>query len=153
MADPPAARDASPSLPSYDDSEWPIFQVKMPPVALSPADFEAHLNSCSERYRRGQPFCMLIDMGDHPPLGAARRKAVADRMIEDGQRYPGVMLRCALVVRSAPARGAVTAINWVAQPAYPFTAFGDAREAKAWLVERLAAEKRERGPPRRQDAK
>jgi hypothetical protein len=146
MADPPAAKDASSSLPTYDDSEWPIFKVKMPPVALSPADFEAHLDVCSERYKRGQPFCMLIDMGDHPPLGAARRKAVADRMIEDGERFPGVMLRCALVVRSAPARGGVTAINWVAQPAYPFTAFGDVLEARAWLMERLEQQRTSRRP-------
>jgi hypothetical protein len=146
MADPPTAKDASHSLPTYDDSEWPIFQVKMPPVALSPEAFEAHLDACSARYRRGQPFCMLIDMGDHPPLGAARRKAVADRMIEDGQRFPGVMLRCALVVRSAPARGGVTAINWVAQPAYPFTSFGEVREAKAWLVERLEQNRTSRRP-------
>jgi len=124
-------------VPTYDESEWPIFRVKMPPVALSPEAFQAHLEACSERYRRLTPFCMLIDMGDHPPLGAVRRRAVADRMMEDGQRYPRVMLGCALVVRSAPARAAVTAINWVAQPAYSFTAFGDMREARMWLTHLL----------------
>jgi hypothetical protein len=125
----PAAGD----VPTYDESEWPIFQVKMPPVALSAEAFEAHLDACSERYKRGQPFCMLVEMGDHPPLGAVRRKAVADRMRADGQRYPGVMLGCALVVHSAPSRGGVTAINWVAQPTYSFTAFEDVREARLWL--------------------
>jgi hypothetical protein len=125
----PAARD----VPAYDESEWPIFRVKMPPVALSAEAFEAHLEACSERIRRGKPFCMLIDMADHPPLGAARRKAVADRMLEDGQRYPRVMLGCALVVHSAMSRGGVTAINWIAQPAYSFTAFEDVREARMWL--------------------
>jgi hypothetical protein len=46
---------------------------------------------------------MLFDMGD-PPLGAARRKAVADCMREDAERYPGVMLGCALVVTSNVSR-------------------------------------------------
>jgi hypothetical protein len=119
--------------PRYDESGWPIFLVKMPPVTLSEEAFTAHLDACSERYSRGQPFCMLIDMGDHPPLGAVRRKAVADRMVEDARRFPGVMLGCALVVRSDVARGAVTAINWVANPSYEFVAFRNIREARIWL--------------------
>jgi hypothetical protein len=124
------------TLPRYDESEWPIFLVKMPPVALSDEAFQAHLDACSYRYRRREPFCMLIDIGDHPPLGPIRRKALADRMTVDAERFPGVMLGCALVVRSAGSRGAVTAINWVAQPNYPFVAFDDMLEARAY-VERL----------------
>ena len=137
MSERPAAKETPASMPTYDESEWPLFRVKMPPVALSAEAFEAHLETCSERYRRGKPFCMLIDMGEHPPLGAVRRKAVADRMMADGQRFPGVMLGCALVVHSAPSRGGVTAINWVAQPAYSFTAFGDMGEARMWLAHLL----------------
>jgi hypothetical protein len=57
---------------------------------------------------------MMIDMGQHPPLGALRRKAVADRMTADGQRFPRVMLGCALIVKSGTSRGGVTAINWMA---------------------------------------
>jgi len=133
----PPSKDAPASLPIYDESEWPIFQVKMPPVALSAEAFQAHLEACAERYRRGKPFCMLIDMGQHPPLGAVRRKAVADRMVEDGRRFPRVMLGCALVVHSATSRGGVTAINWVAQPAYSFTAFEDMGEARMWLAHLL----------------
>jgi hypothetical protein len=109
----------------------------MPPVALSAEAFEAHLDACSERYRRGQAFCMLIDMGEHPPLGAVRRKAVADRMMEDGRRHPRVMLGCALVVQSGLSRGGVTAINWIAQPPYSFTAFEDMGDARMWLTHLL----------------
>lgn len=138
MSDPPAAKNAPATVPTYDESEWPLFLVKMPPVALSAEAFQAHLEACSERYSRGKPFCMLIDMGDHPPLGAVRRKAVADRMMEDGRRFPRVMLGCALVVHSAPSRGGVTAINWVAQPAYSFTAFEGMGEARMWLAHLIA---------------
>ena len=137
MSDRPDARNAPSGLPFYDESEWPIFRVKMPPVALSDEAFQDHLDACSERYRRGRPFCMLIDMGTHPPLGALRRKAVADRMMEDGQQHPRVMLGCALVVHSATSRGGVTAINWVAQPAYSFTAFEHMAEARMWLTHLL----------------
>lgn len=129
----PDPNDATASLPTYDESKWPIFRVKMPPLALSAEAFQAHLDVCSERYRRGRPFCMLIDMADHPPLDALRRKAVGDRMMEDGQRYPRVMLGCALVVHTPASRGGVTAINWVAQPAYSFTAFDSMTAARMWL--------------------
>jgi hypothetical protein len=148
MREPSAAKVGSSTQPTYDDSEWPIFRVKMPPVALSMEDFHAHIDACGEPYKRGQRFCMLIDMGKHPPLGAVRRKAVADGMMEHNRRFPGLILGCALVVHSDPSRGGVTAITWVAQPAYPFTAFGDAADAKAWLV-RLLEQNRtaERGGP------
>jgi hypothetical protein len=33
MTDRSAAKDAA---PTYDDSEWPIFRVRMPPVAYLP---------------------------------------------------------------------------------------------------------------------
>jgi hypothetical protein len=126
-------KSASRILPTYDESDWPIFRVTMPPIALSQEGFEAHLEACSQRYRRGQPFCMMIDMGQHPPLGALRRKAVADRMTADGQRFPRVMLGCALIVKSGTSRGGVTAINWMAQPPYSFTAFEDAAEGLLWI--------------------
>jgi hypothetical protein len=137
VSDRTVGKEAPSGTPTYDESEWPIFRVRMPPVALSAEAFEAHLDACSERIRRGKPFCMLIDMGEHPPLGAVRRKAVADRMMEDGQRFPGVMLGCALVVHSAPSRGGVTAINWVARPPYSFTAFEGTGEARMWLAHLL----------------
>lgn len=137
MSDSRAPKSESSSQPTYDESEWPIFRVKMPPVALSAEAFQAHLDTCTERYKRGRPFCMLIDMGQHPPLGAVRRKAVADRMTEDGQRYPRVMLGCALVVQSGQSRGGVTAINWMAQPPYSFTAFDEMRDARMWLTHLL----------------
>jgi hypothetical protein len=141
------AQGASFLLPKYDESHWPIFVVKMPPAALSDQAFEAHLDECSARYRRREPFCMLFDMGDHPPLEAVRRKAVAERMMEDARLFPGVMLGCALVVRSALSRGGVTAINWVAKPPYEFVAFRDMRGARIWLrqvLERHRSESRVR---------
>jgi hypothetical protein len=143
------SRDLSLPLPRYDESEWPLLRVMMPPTALSEEAFEAHLDACSERYRRAQPFCMMIDMGSHPPLGAVQRKAVADRMMADNERFPGVMLGCALVVRSTRSRGSVTAINWIARIPYQFAAFEDADEAKRWLLGLLEEHRTAAGPTSR----
>jgi hypothetical protein len=128
--------------PTYDASEWPLFVVRMPPVALSPEGFQLHLNACREPFRRLEPFAMLINMGQHPPLPATQRKAVSDAMKADNKRYPGVQMGLAIVVRSAFERGIITAISWVASPPYPFAAFGKELEAAEWLIEKLPARDR-----------
>jgi hypothetical protein len=125
------------SQPSYDESEWPIFIVNLPRARLSASAFQAHLDRCGEPYKRRQPFCMLIT-GDHPPFSALQRKAVANAMKRHNQRHPGIMLGCAIVNRSALTRGVITAVTWLAKPAYPFAAFADAPQAKAWLSHLLA---------------
>ena len=127
-----------PSQPSYDDSEWPIFVVTLPRTALSPTAFQTHLDRCGEPYKRGQPFCMLVT-GDHPPLSAVQRKAVADAMKDHDRRHPGLMRGCAIVHRSAIARGVITAVTWLAPPPYPLAAFADMPKAKAWLRKLLVA--------------
>ena len=129
---------ADSSSPSYDESEWPIFMVTLPRVVLSASAFRQHLDRCGEPYKRGEPFCMLIT-GDHPPFSALQRKAVAEAMRAHNQLHPGLMLGCAIVNRSAVARGIITAVTWLAKPTYPFAVFPDATKAKAWLTKLLAA--------------
>jgi hypothetical protein len=137
MEDTPFTPDGS-SRPSYDESEWPIFIVTLPRAPLSAPAFQAHLDRCGEPYKRRKPFCMLIT-GDHPPLSALQRKAVADAMKEHSRRYPGLMLGCAIINRSAFTRGVITAVTWLAKPAYPFAVFPDAPKAKAWLSQLYTA--------------
>jgi hypothetical protein len=125
--------------PTYDDSEWPLFVVTMPPSAFSAGAFDAHLETLREPYRRGQPFAVLIVMGDHPPLPAAQRKAAAEAMILDKEHYPKLLRAKAIVIRSSLERGVVTAIRWVANPDYPFAEFESTPVAKAWLLTQLQA--------------
>jgi hypothetical protein len=125
------------SRPTYDYSEWPLFVVEMPPTRLSKEAFDAHLEILRVPYRRGRPFAMLIVMGDHPPLPAGQRKAAAEAMKIDNERYPTLLRAKAVVARSALERGVVTAVGWVAKPDYPFAAFETVEVATAWLRERL----------------
>jgi hypothetical protein len=124
---------ASPSnLPTYSDSAWPLFVATMPSTALSLEAFEAHLQMLREPYRRGQPFVQMIVMGDHPSLPAAHRRAAAEAMRLDSQRYPGLLRAKAIVAKSQLERGVVTAVGWIARPDYPFESFETEPEAKAW---------------------
>jgi hypothetical protein len=132
-------RDPKNLGPTYDDSEWPIFVATMPASPFSTEAFQVHLEALREPYRRGQPFAVLIVMGDHPPLAAAQRKAAAEAMILDDQRYPKLLRAKAVVIRSPLERGVVTAIRWVARPDYPFAEFDSIPVAKAWLLKQLQA--------------
>lgn len=129
--------EPGPDSPTYDMSQWPLFVVSMPTANLSAEAFQSHLQACRAPYRRMQPFVMLIDMGQHPPLSPERRKAVSEAMRADNARYPGLHRALAIVVRSRLDRGVTTAISWVARPPYPFAAFTTVAEAKAWLLEKL----------------
>ncbi len=126
------------TTPIYDDTAWPIFIVRMPPTELSSEAFEAHLAACRKPFRSAQSFCMLINMGNHPPLSAAHRKASAEAMKADMARYPGLSAGLAIVVHSKITRGVVTAISWLVKPPYPFAAFEKETDAIVWLRAQLA---------------
>ena len=130
--------DGPSTTPIYDDTAWPIFIVRMPPTELSNDAFGAHLVACQKPFRASQSFCMLINMGNHPPLSAAHRKASAEAMKADMASYPGLLAGLAIVVHSKVARGVVTAISWLAKPPYPFAAFEKETDAIVWLRAQLA---------------
>ena len=109
----------------------------MPSHQLSDVEFVAHLEAMREPYRRGQPFGLLIVMGDYPPLPPTQRKAAAEAMKSDAQRHPGLLRGKAIVIRSTLERGVVTAVAWMAQPSYPFAAFETEALAKSWLLRHL----------------
>jgi len=132
-----APSGAAPLRPIYDDSEWPIFIARMPAHRLSPDDFHAHLDALREPFRRGQPFGVLIVMGEHPPLWPTQRKAAADAIKSDSLRHPGLLRAKAVVIRSTVERGVVTAVSWMAKPPYPLAAFEAEAAAKAWLLVEL----------------
>jgi|RhiMethySRZTD1v2_1073278.scaffolds.fasta_scaffold11377_6 hypothetical protein len=140
----PASVGASGVL--YDDSEWPIFTVKMPPRALSDKDFQDHLEACSVPYLRGEPFVFLFDTTGHPPLSASQRKAVANAMVAHNSIHPGLLRGIAVVVGSAFERGVVTAIRWIARPRYPIAAFDSIDKARSWLLAQLAGSSRPHPP-------
>jgi hypothetical protein len=125
------------TVPRYSDAEWPLFVAWMPSTSLSQEAFEAHLEALREPYRRGQPFGIIIVMGDHPPLPASQRKAAAEGMKLDWERLPRLLRAKAVVATSDVERGVVTAVGWMGKPNYPFASFETLPEAKTWLLGHL----------------
>lgn len=141
MRDPSAAKkgEAPAGRPTYDDAGWPVLIARMPPNALSDEEFEAHLEALRKPYLRGEPFGIMIVRGGHPPLSATQRKAAADALKSDNQRFHGLLRAQAVVVRSPRERGIVTAVAWMAQPPFPFAAFETESAARDWLLGHLGA--------------
>lgn len=139
MTDPHLPRDGNVVMcaPTYDDSQWPIFVARMPPNRLSTEEFSAHLAGLRKPFRRGEPFGVLIVMGEHPPLLPKQRKAAADAMKQDWERHPGLLRAKAIVIRSSVERGVVTAVNWLAKPPYPLASFETESIARTWLLAQL----------------
>lgn len=63
---------------------------------------------------------------------ALQRKWIADAVKETQARFPVTISGHAVVTNSSIARATLTAINWVASPAYPEQVFSDVNSALVW---------------------
>lgn len=63
---------------------------------------------------------------------ALQRKCIADAVKETEARFSTTISGHAVVTNSSVARATLTAINWVARPAYPEQVFSDVPSALAW---------------------
>jgi hypothetical protein len=136
----------------FDDSEWPLFLVTMPNASMSAAEQDENLGRLEEPFTRQQPFAILVDASNAPPMTAVERQAVAVRMRESQARHPGLLQGLALVVPSRLQQGIFTAILWIVRPQYPTASFLEVAQAKVWLREKLKEGKVQRtrvlGKPR-----
>lgn len=123
--------------PSYDDSEWPLFRVCLPKMAMSESEFLAYLTHMDELFLRGDPFAVVLDVRDAPPPTPKERQEIARRIRASHARYPARLVAMGIVMSSALERGIFTAINWLAGPAYPLRSFVTTGDAEAWLQQML----------------
>ena len=127
--------------PSYDDSEWPLFRVRLSRLAMSEAEFQAYLTHVDEQFLRGDRFAMVIDARDAPVHTPKERQEIAAHMLASHARYPYRLAALGIVMSSALQRGIFTAINWLAGPTYPTRPFATTEEAEAWLRAMLLVRK------------
>jgi len=121
------------TAPRYDDSAWPLFVVELPPQRLSPEAFEAHLAVCRTVFERGEPFTMLVDSINHPPLLPIQRSAMTEAMRRDAERFPGLCLGLAIVLRASFEKSVAHSIHAMSRTPHAFAIFPTVEEAKAWL--------------------
>ena len=124
--------------PRYDEGQWPIVLVTMPEAELEDPDLLRHIERMSSFSKRGVPFVQVIDVRVSSSLSANSRRLVAERMDQDEEAYPGVLVAVAIVLATPLHRGIFKAISWLSTKPRPFEAFTDLEEAMVWARRMLA---------------
>jgi hypothetical protein len=124
--------------PRYDEGQWPIVLVTMPDAELKEPDLLRHIDRMSSFSKRGVAFVQVIDVRTAGSLSAHSRRLVAERMDQDEDAYPGVLLGVAIVLATPLHRGIFKAISWLSRKPRPFEAFTGVDEAMLW-ARRLVA--------------
>jgi hypothetical protein len=124
-------------VPAYDDSAWPVFRVRLAPVAMPDDEFARYLEQIDKLFLRGERFALVIDAREAPAHTAKERQEIAKHMRASFERYPHRLAALAIVLESALQRGIFTAINWLAGPTYPTRSFRTQMDAEVWLRQML----------------
>jgi len=124
-----------------DFSAWPLFVCNLGPY--EPGQPEALMRGFDEALARGERFASIIEnqgIASIPP--ASERKKITAWMTrpEFQERQGRLNLASATIIRSAVARGVVTAFTWVWTPPTPQLYPATLLEAAEWCVGRLEEE-------------
>jgi hypothetical protein len=119
-----------------NESEWPLVTVTFPAV-FTTGEWESYLNYIASYMDRGQPYAMVTDFGRSRTLSPAERKLASDLMVKQRDRLGRMVKGVAVVSDSALLRGMLTAVYWVALPAYPTEVFATVEAGKAWARKML----------------
>jgi hypothetical protein len=123
----------------YDEGEWPIVLVTLPKEALDGAGLHAHVEQLSAFSRREKPHVQIIDVRVSPALSAEARRLIVERMDQDDEAHPGILLGVGVVLSTAVHRGIFKAFKWLTRNPRPFEAFSDLEAAKVWARGLIAA--------------
>lgn len=129
------------AAPSYDDSGWPVFRIRLSHFAMSESEFFAYLKTVDDLFLRGERFAVVIDARDAPVHTPKERQEIAQHIRSSHARYPYRLAAMGIVMSSPVQRGIFTAINWMAGPTYPMRPFRAVKDAEAWLREMLLVRK------------
>jgi hypothetical protein len=126
--------------PRYDEAKWPILLVTMPPEELAGPDLLLHMDRMSAFSKRGVQFVQVIDVRAASSLSAKARRLVAERMDQDEEVYPHILVGVAIVLATPMHRGIFKAITWLSRNPRPFEAFSEIDEAVIWARGLLRAQ-------------
>jgi len=124
--------------PRYDEGQWPIVFVTMPEQELNDADLQRHIERMSSFSRRGVQFVQVVDVRNVGSLSAHSRRLIAERLDQDEEAYPGVLIGLAIVLSTPLHRGIFKAMSWLSRKPRQFEAFTEPADAVLWARRLLA---------------
>ncbi|MCU0656905.1 MAG: hypothetical protein MUF64_17115 [Polyangiaceae bacterium] len=105
--------------PQLDTTFWPLVTVELPAL-VDDIDVEALAREQEAIFARGARYVSLLDATLVSSIPSARtRTALGEWAKRTEARLVGVQAANALVIPQGLARGAITAIHWIAPPKVP----------------------------------
>ncbi len=119
----------------FDASRFPLCRVTFP-EQIDDAAIPCLFARTRELFARRQRFVLLVN-ASNAGLTARQRKLMVSSLKEEADAYERWIYGSALVVRSALARGTVTALMWMMNPPYEQKVVSKLEEGEAWAYELL----------------
>jgi len=123
-----------PTIASRDDGS--ILLVTIFPV-LSPTEATEHFAELAVRIEQRERVAIVVDLSDVSVFSPTMRNLGAQEMQSLYRRVGSRVAGVAHVVRSAPTRGMLTAIHWLAPPPFVSVVLEDGAQALVWCRGRL----------------
>jgi hypothetical protein len=106
---------------AMDDSMWPLVVITFP-SSTTEDDWVRMFQAYEQYYERREPFHVVNDgISVNAAISASQRRLIANKAKEHEPMSVRWCLGGATVVSNPITRGVVTAITWIAPPAYKLT--------------------------------
>ena len=124
----------------FNDSLWPLL-ITMGPDIWTEQNVTEMADGFERYFARGERYALITASPRDSVMAARERKRVTDwsNTARVRDRSGELCVGSATIVRSALARGALTAIMWIWKPASPHLAVADTNEAMDYALAQLAA--------------
>lgn len=117
--------------------QWPLVRLEYPENVA-----DEHMTQIGTELEavlaRGERFSMVIDGSRTMSLTPKQRRLIVDTIDRLSNDMKRLCVGQALVVKSAMARGAVTALMWLREPPVPLKVFDTHEAANAWARQLIA---------------
>lgn len=118
--------------PRYDEGQWPILVITLPPQEPTDAELYGYLDRISAFTKRGVPYVQVLDVRLVQSFSARGRRLMAERTELDDKAYPGVVLGVGVVLSGALQRGIFKAMAWLISTPRPTQSFSEVESALSW---------------------
>lgn len=105
---------------------------------ITTAEWDEWVDGLGQFWATCEPGCFMFEVlyNASVPNGPMRRK-LAETMNKASEEQLSQIAAQALLVNSAPMRGAITAVNWITSRPYPQRVFGTSKDAIDWIGKRV----------------
>jgi hypothetical protein len=128
--------DDSTGIVRFDDTRPHLCEVGFGDE-LSADDLTRLFERTRAVFRRRKRFVLFVD-ASNTKLSAQQRKQMVTLMKESEAEFQRWVACAAIVVRSALARGTLTALSWMMRPPFEQKVFSNPDDAMTWSLERAA---------------